>query len=601
MEMPSALRVFDETLFRLINQRLANPIGDFLCPLINQAAPFLPLLVLLLLWLAFRNRPRHWIIALTCILTLTATDALISNPLKKSIQRPRPAATLYEVRELAPGATGGNSFPSSHTTNAFLVATLLSACFPRQKNFLLFFGLAAWIAFCRIYVGVHYPSDVLGSALLGMLSGSIAILIFSQLERRLVPVISPPTRPQPSTRGLLTLEDSSHTQSKRRGSKAVSHASSPSPSLIIIPAACLALLQVLRLLWTQFNHLDVPLECVRLWYAVHVAPETAGFWIRFPAKAFFTIFGNSSFSLWMMPWIVQTAFFGLLAWLVFRNSGATGLKGLLLLLTVLPLISQLSFLGSPMQIFGNSDWPASMTHIAWVFYLTLGLPLWIYALGTLRRTPWPSISTLSGLILAVGCPQLSWFIPSLLATGTLVQLAGTLGQALTRFQTPSAGWTRVGLVSLLLYGLVFTLAVYNPRFLRKLNISMLPRNSPHYLQTGWKDLVRRNRAKITGPAEIWTDAESSKHMIRWMLGDSFHVLGPDEWAHASSSGNVFYIREVDFAQIHPRVIFVPRNPREPKEPRRNWLEIDSFEVVRQGDPIRQFQIFCLPPKAEPAL
>jgi undecaprenyl-diphosphatase len=80
------------------------------------------------------------------------------------------------------------SFPSGHATVSFACAAVLAAALPRLRVPL--FALAALIAFSRVYVGVHYPSDVVGGAALGIL---IAIAL-----RRLAAVLrrsAPPTQP----------------------------------------------------------------------------------------------------------------------------------------------------------------------------------------------------------------------------------------------------------------------------------------------------------------------------------------------------------------------------------------------------------------------
>lgn len=565
------LRLLDEALFRFINQSLANPAGDFLFPIFNHAAPFIPLVALALLWLTFHNLKRYWIAALTCVLALILTDMLISNPLKKSIHRPRPAAILHDVRELASGATGGNAFPSSHTTNAFLVATILSNSFPRRRNLLMFFGAASLIAFSRIYVGVHYPSDVLGSAMLGVVTGWIAFRISGAIQQR-------------------------------RTQNTIRLAMAAGPGFVIgLPLAVLALIQIARLAWTHFSQLDVPVECARIWYAVHLAPDAAGFLTRWLGRCWFALFGSSALSLWAMPWAIQTVLVAVLAGLVARKQQVGALWGLVFVTATLPLISQLSFLGSPSRIFENSDWPLSLPGVAFFFYLILGLPLWIYALCNFRRIPGVSGCALAGMILAFSCPALPWLVPAVLSAGCLWHAAHDVGMAFQGFTAPSSGWRRVALVTAAGYGILLSVAVYNPRFLRKLDLSFLPRNSPHYLQTGWSDWHHRNQGKMTPPAEIWTDAESSKYVAQWYLGSSFKVRGPAEWAKIRPSAHVYYVHEVDFAQIHPQMIFVPRNPQTPLEPRENWREMDSFEVFRQGDPIRQFQLFYLPSGSAPGL
>jgi undecaprenyl-diphosphatase len=64
-----------------------------------------------------------------------------------------------------PGEIIDPSFPSAHTTFSFMTATVLSSWFPRYQ--LLFFPLAGFIGWTRIYLGLHYPTDVIGGALLG--------------------------------------------------------------------------------------------------------------------------------------------------------------------------------------------------------------------------------------------------------------------------------------------------------------------------------------------------------------------------------------------------------------------------------------------------
>jgi undecaprenyl-diphosphatase len=111
--------------------------------------------------------------------------------LKAAVGRPRPFVTLHDIHLLA-GRPVSTSFPSSHATTAFAGATFLSYRFPRAAAPL--FAVAAVIAFSRVYVGAHYPADVLAGALLGTVIALVVVVAsrsarvataLSAVERRL--------------------------------------------------------------------------------------------------------------------------------------------------------------------------------------------------------------------------------------------------------------------------------------------------------------------------------------------------------------------------------------------------------------------------------
>jgi undecaprenyl-diphosphatase len=115
--------------------------------------------------LAGRRHP-----ALPVLLTAASvwTADLAALFIKGIVERPRPSVTVPEAHPLMRAA--GHSMPSSHACTAFAGAVVLAYLWRRWAPY--FFLLAAAIAFSRVYVGVHYPGDVLAGAALGAAVGT---------------------------------------------------------------------------------------------------------------------------------------------------------------------------------------------------------------------------------------------------------------------------------------------------------------------------------------------------------------------------------------------------------------------------------------------
>jgi undecaprenyl-diphosphatase len=109
---------------------------------------------------------RRWTLFLLVVSADLSAD-LIAYALKVATDRPRPPVAYPRPKPLV-GVPHDGSFPSGHAATSFACATLLAWALPRRYAPLLFL-LAAAIAFSRVYVGVHYPLDVLGGAALGVL------------------------------------------------------------------------------------------------------------------------------------------------------------------------------------------------------------------------------------------------------------------------------------------------------------------------------------------------------------------------------------------------------------------------------------------------
>lgn len=154
--------------FRLINRSLANPVFDLLMPALSDkrllALPLLVGLVALGIWGGRRGR----IAALSVVVAVLVADAATQHLWKPLIDRIRPCHALSDARVLG-GCSASYSFPSNHASNIFALGTVLTAHYRRALVPLLALGLA--VGYSRVYLGAHYPSDVLGGAVWGILLG----------------------------------------------------------------------------------------------------------------------------------------------------------------------------------------------------------------------------------------------------------------------------------------------------------------------------------------------------------------------------------------------------------------------------------------------
>jgi len=113
-----------------------------------------------------------------------ASSALATEGLKGLVARKRPAERFgdAQTRIVGPRAADGRSFPSGHTSNAFAWATVLADLYPKASP--AFYGAASAVAFGRVRLGAHYPSDVLVGALVGYMAGRLVVSNRDFLMRR---------------------------------------------------------------------------------------------------------------------------------------------------------------------------------------------------------------------------------------------------------------------------------------------------------------------------------------------------------------------------------------------------------------------------------
>lgn len=196
----------DQHLFFLINQTWTCPFLDRLMAAVSSWDFWWPFFLLLILGVLLFGGFRARAAALAIGLSLAVTDGVVVKTLKEIIARPRPPEVLQGTRTvdlarakprfLALGeplrvkyptpnshSAHGNSFPSAHTANNFAAATVI-VLFYRRWGWLAFLP-ALLVSYSRIYVGSHWPSDVVVSCIIGVGIALIVVGILRILWRKL--------------------------------------------------------------------------------------------------------------------------------------------------------------------------------------------------------------------------------------------------------------------------------------------------------------------------------------------------------------------------------------------------------------------------------
>jgi undecaprenyl-diphosphatase len=203
--MVESLHQFDLTWMLRLNREWVNPFLDHLLPTLSSFPAWLPLLLVVALICVWRGGFHTRAFFFCMVMSVLCNEGLVSGPLKKIVLRQRPSEVLTEVtkrtlpkatpqmlalfqlpstepgRALPPGPRD-HSFPSSHTSNLFAAAA--AAWRFLRIHGVWFILLAALVGWSRIYCGVHWPSDVLGSALLGWCTGWLVCSGLSGLWRK---------------------------------------------------------------------------------------------------------------------------------------------------------------------------------------------------------------------------------------------------------------------------------------------------------------------------------------------------------------------------------------------------------------------------------
>ena len=185
----------DQAVFRLINERWTSPALDLFMAGISDLGMWQPLLILAVLYALIFGGFKGRAFAVCAGVSILLSEALLINSLKNAVDRPRPkqveTVRMVQLQQATPRFltlfkaptirysserdrfTSGASFPSGHTANNVTIAICATLFFRRWGW--LYFLVAAAVGYSRVYLGAHWPSDVLATAL--MAAGETLLVI----------------------------------------------------------------------------------------------------------------------------------------------------------------------------------------------------------------------------------------------------------------------------------------------------------------------------------------------------------------------------------------------------------------------------------------
>ena len=168
-------------LLLFIQEHLRTTIGDFFFPLVTHLSDAGVIWIALGLSLLIPKKTRRC--GLAVLISLAITFIVGNVVMKNLIARPRPFIVYPDI-ELLIAPPSGFSFPSGHSSSSFAAATTLF-CFYKKPG-IAALVLAALIAFSRMYLFVHYPTDILAGSMLGIFLALAVCCILHKADKQTV-------------------------------------------------------------------------------------------------------------------------------------------------------------------------------------------------------------------------------------------------------------------------------------------------------------------------------------------------------------------------------------------------------------------------------
>lgn len=182
--MLETLEQWDRSLFLWLNSFHSESL-DFVMWQVSGKLQWVPLYLFLLFILFKKYKKSVWVVLVAVGVVVALADQFSVQLFKEMFERWRPCHNLElkEVVHIVNDKCGGRfGFVSSHAANSFALATLIGL-FLNRKALVLLLVWAGAVAYSRVYLGVHYPADILGGAILGALIAVVVYRIAAPIQK----------------------------------------------------------------------------------------------------------------------------------------------------------------------------------------------------------------------------------------------------------------------------------------------------------------------------------------------------------------------------------------------------------------------------------
>lgn len=178
----------DHTIWRYVNATWHNDFLDAIIPYFRNQWTWAPLYLFLLVFMLsnFKWKGLFW--CLFFLGTFAISDQLSARFLKPIFERLRPCnhLDLKNIVHIIVPCGSGYSFPSSHAANHFALAFFSAITLQKSIKYIWWIAMfwAASVSFAQVYVGVHFPLDVFGGGIIGVIVGMITARLFNYFIAR---------------------------------------------------------------------------------------------------------------------------------------------------------------------------------------------------------------------------------------------------------------------------------------------------------------------------------------------------------------------------------------------------------------------------------